>query len=214
MIKLMALISVAALSLALSSPAQAGPILTVGNSPQAGDENVLLNTGDVGNPVYGLTNQTGRSVRFLSNETLVAPANGQARILAQDGLLACLDISIPGSSFMSLVLDLDAMADGTVDFKAYDTGGNLFLFPNIAFDGKGNNFFTFTTDGLAFSHIAFSTDAPMMLIDAQQFRIGSAGFTPSVTSEVSAVPEPVTLLMVGSGLIGCASRMRRKGARG
>src|SRR4029078_13243867 len=149
---------------------------------------------------FGVTNTTGMSVEFLSNETLLAPSNGQARVEAQDGSLSYLDVSTPGISFTSLILNLDASGDGTVDFSAYDTDGNLFTFPNVTLGGKGSNFFTFTTDSLAFSHIAFTTDAPRVLIDAEQFRIGSAGLS---TQEINpaAVPEPVTLLMVGSGLV-------------
>ena len=119
MMKITLLISVAALSVVLSSSAYAGPILSVGNVPQS-DENVLLNTGASGNPVFGVTNTTGMSVEFLSNETLLAPSNGQARVEAQDGSLSYLDVSTPGNSFTSLILNLDASGDGTVDFSAYD----------------------------------------------------------------------------------------------
>ena len=207
--KFASLVLLAVVSLVFSSTAFAGPILTVGNSPQAGDENVLLNTGLTGNPLFGLTNQTGTNVKFLSNETIVAPANGQARVAAQDGSLSYLDISVPGGSFRSLILNLDASADGTVDFAAYDTNGTLFSFPNISLGGSGSNFFTFTTNDLAFSHIAFTTDAPMVLIDAEQFRIGGARLSiENVTP--AAVPEPMTLLMLGSGMVGCAARLRRK----
>jgi len=205
--KFASLVSMAVVSLVFSSAAHAGPILTVGNNPQT-DENVLLNTGLTGNPLFGLTNQTGASVKFLSNETIVAPANGQARVAAQDGALSYLDVSVPGGSFLSLILDLDASADGTVDFSAWDTDGNLFTFNDVSLGGAGNNFFTFTTNGLAFSHIAFTTDAPMVLVDAEQFRIGGARMSTDVTA--AAVPEPMTLLMLGSGMVGCATRLRRK----
>ena len=210
--KKIALVSVALVSLVFSSAAYAGPILTIGNNPQSGDENILLNTGVIGNPVYGLTNQSGLSVQFLSNELLAAPSNGQARVEAFDGTLTYLDVSMPGDSFRSLIFNLDADANGTVDFTAYDTDGNAFAFPNYALGKSGSNFFTFTTNGLAFSHIAFTTDTPVTLTDAEQFRIGTAGLT---TQEItpSAVPEPLTLLMVGSGLVGCAGRMRRKVAK-
>ena len=68
-----------------ASEAQATAILTVGNNPQAGDENVLLNTGIAGNPIFGETQQTDLLVRFTGLESLTAPANGQARVEATDG---------------------------------------------------------------------------------------------------------------------------------
>jgi len=210
--KIAGVVSMAVVSLVLSSAAYAGPILTVGNNPQSGDENILLNTGVVDNPVFGLTNQSGLTVQFLSNELLVAPSNGQARVEALDGTLTYLDVSMPGNSFRSLIFNLDADANGTIDFTAYDTDGNAFVFSDYALGKSGSNFFTFTTDSLAFSHISFTTDTPVTLTDAEQFRIGTAGL--STTAEVpAAVPEPVTLLMDGSGLVGCAARMRRKGAK-
>ena len=205
--------SVAAVSLVLSSPADASPIISIGNVPQSGDENVLLNTGTLGNPLFGLTNQTGLSVQFLSDETLVAPSNGQARIEALDGSLTSLEVSIPGGSFTSLILNLDASANGTVDFSARDTGGTLYPINNVAVGGRGSNFYTFTTDGLPFAQVSLVTDTPVVLTDAAQFRIN--GTDPANNQEVpAAVPEPVSLLMVGSGLLGCAARLRRRVRKG
>ena len=206
-------VSVAAVSLVLSSPADASPIISIGNVPQSGDENVLLSTGTLGNPLFGLTNQTGLSVQFLSDETLVAPSNGQARIEALDGSLTSLEVSIPGGSFTSLILNLDASASGMVNFSARDTGGNPYTFDKVAVGGRGSNFFTFTTDGLPFAQISLVTDTPVVLTDAEQFRINGTG--PANNQEVpAAVPEPVSLLMVGSGLLGCAARLRRRVRKG
>ena len=210
--KLGSIVVLVIVSLVLSSSAHAGPILSVGNVPQSGDENVMLNTGAIGNPVFGLTNQTGLTVQFLSNETLKAPSNGQARVEALDGSLTYLDVSIPGESFRSLILNLDAAANGTVDFSAWDTDGTLYTFNNQSLGGSGSNFFTFTTNGLAFSHISFTTDTPVVLTDAEQSRIGS-GLT--TNQEVpAAVPEPLSLLLVGSGLLGGAARLRRRQGKG
>jgi hypothetical protein len=206
--------SLAVVALALSGTAYAGPFLSVGNVPQSGDENVLLNTGATGNPIYGLTNQTSANVQFLSNETLAAPSNGQARVEALDGSLTFLDISIPGGSFLSLILNLDADADGTVDFSAWDTDGTLYTFNNQGLGKSGSNYFTFTTDGLAFSHIALLTDTPVVLTDAEQFRIGGASFRSTEDVTPAAVPEPVSLLMVGSGFLVGATRLRRRAGKG
>src|SRR5262245_46639000 len=73
----------------------AGVDFQLGNNPQPDEENVLLNTGTSGFEVFGLTNQSGLPVRFSSiTDILTEPANGQARIEAQDGLVNNIKINI------------------------------------------------------------------------------------------------------------------------
>ena len=100
-------IVVAAVVLLGATEARANAILTIGNVPQV-DENILLNTGDIGNPIFGTTNSTGLMVRFTGNEQLTAPANGQARIEAADDLFTYLMVDLPSGSFTSLIVNLDA----------------------------------------------------------------------------------------------------------
>src|SRR5438876_1765144 len=56
--------------------------ITLGNNPQPGEENVLLNTGTTGKTVLGTLNQSGFFVNFTSTQVLTEPSNGQARIEA------------------------------------------------------------------------------------------------------------------------------------
>src|SRR5438067_10866353 len=56
--------------------------ITLGNNPQPGEENVLLNTGTTGNTVLGTLNQSGFFVDFTSTQVQTEPSNGQARIEA------------------------------------------------------------------------------------------------------------------------------------
>ncbi len=185
-----------------ASEAHATAILTIGNDPQLGDENVLLNTGLSGNPIFGTTNQTGLAVRFTGIEDLTAPANGQARIDAVDDLFTFLTIDVPNGSFTSLILNPDATMDGTVDFIA-TTNTGIQVFNDIALSGSGNNFFTFTTiDGQRYLSIAFEADVP--LADAAQFRIGGAQL------DVHDVPDAAsTLSLLGLGVAGIAVARRR-----
>src|SRR5262245_10453281 len=64
------------------APSLAGIMFQLGNNPQPNEENVLLNTGTTGNTVFGVTNQSNIQVRFDSTQTLLLPANGQARVEA------------------------------------------------------------------------------------------------------------------------------------
>ena len=184
-----------------ASEAQATAILTIGNDPQL-DENVLLNTGLSGNPIFGTTNQTGLDVRFTGNEDLTAPANGQARIEAVDGFFTSLIIDLPNGSFTSLIFNPDATMDGTIDFTA-TTNTGVQVFNDIALSGSGNNFFTFTTiDGQRYLSIAFEADVP--LADAAQFRMGGA------QPDVADVPDAAsTLSLLGLGVAGIAVARRR-----
>lgn len=163
-----------------TSEAHAVAILTIGNTPQT-DENVLLNTGVSGNPIFGTTNQTQLSVRFTGTENITAPANGQARIEAVDGAFTSLITDLPGGTFTSLILNLDATANGTVDFTATLSNGGIQVFNNIAVGGSGANFFTFTTTGGdRYLSIAVAADVPLEFADAAQIRIGGAQRTTSI----------------------------------
>lgn len=192
---------VMAVVLMWASEAHATAILTIGNDPQP-DENILLNTGLSGNPIFGTTNQTGLAVRFTGTEDLTAPAMGQARIEAVDGAFTSLMVDVPNGSFTSLIFNPDATMDGTVDFTA-TTNTGVQVFNDIALSGSGSNFFTFTTiDGQRYLSIAFEADVP--LADAAQFRIGGAQL------DVHDVPDAAsTLSLLGLCVAGIAVARRR-----
>ena len=193
----------------LAAEARAGAFLFSGNVPQT-DENVLLNTGAIGNPIFGATSGTGLVVEFWSIEDLRAPSNGQARVEGADGLFTELGVRIPSGSFASLILNLDATATGTVEFTATASDG-VYVFSNWAVGGSGSNFFTLTTDlGTRFLDVYLKADVPIAFTDAAQVRIGGARAETTDDVPQNNVPEPASLLLFGAALAGAGWRLRRQ----
>lgn len=194
------------IGLASIGSARADIIIATGNNPQP-DENVLLNTGLTGNPIFGTTNQTGLSVRFSSSESLIAPANGQARIEAADGTLTNLTIDIPGATFASLIINIDAATAGSVSFVVTENNGQQTA-GTFALGASGENFFTITAiNGQRISSVAFTTTVAMVVTnvdDVAQVRIGGA------QQVQQPIPEPTTMLLLGTGLFGVAAKVRKR----
>jgi hypothetical protein len=190
-------------------PARADVVFTLGNHPQPGEENVLLNTGDIGNPIFGTTDQSHTLVQFNSTQLLSEPPNGQARIEATNGTsqigLTNVTISSPGFSFGDLIFD--PHIGGTVGTQ----GGNAHITAvatdgTFTFDytlGNGENFLTLTTTGgELMSSVSISYSLSDGFTDLRQIRI----------SGLTAVPEAGTIstLMIGLGFLTWVGIRRRR----
>lgn len=185
----------------IARPVYADLIIATGNNPQL-DENVLLNTGLSGDPIFGTTNQTGLSVVFDSNELLLAPANGQARVEGADGTLTQLSISLLTGTFTSLILNIDAATDGFVSFTANQVSGPPLIAP-FALGASGSNFFTITAiNGQRLTNVMFTTN--VNVTDVAQVRVGGAASAPLI------VPEPGSMLLLSAGFVGGGVRRWRQ----
>jgi hypothetical protein len=189
--------------LACPGIAQANVVFTIGNVPQ-NDENVLLNSGTTGNPIFGTTNQSGFLVQFNSTtDTLTEPANGQARVEATDGLLNNVSVSMPNRSFSTLIFNPFNGSDmASVVATAFEPGGGTQNFPFSYALNNGQNFLTITTSGgETLSSVSISSTAGFA--DLRQVRIGGF-FGPA------AVPEPTSLTLLGIGAVGLVGHYWRR----
>lgn len=182
-----------------------GVVFTLGNNPQPGEKNVLLNNGTTGTTVFGQTNQSHLPVQFTSTQTLIEPPSGQARIEATSGGLANITISAPGHTYADLIMNPDVTGTvgtpgGTLDVSVTDIHGQVFLFSYAL--GHGSNFITITTTGgdtIVSTTLQYSLTAGFT--DLRQVRI--SGLIP--------IPEPASYLLGILGLGFIALLRRRRG---
>ena len=193
-----------ALAIALLLPTVSWAItFQLGNNPQPGEENVLLNNGTTGMLVTGITNQTGFVINFTSTQVLSEPSSGQARIEATNNssqvALANVSFSLAnGGTFDDAIFNM--FIGGIVG-----TGGGNAVITAVANDGNfqfsttlgnGSNFLTIVATGgevLESIGIAYSNG----FTDLRQPRISEATST--------AVPDAdATLPLLGASILALA----------
>jgi hypothetical protein len=193
----------------VAGTAKADIVVVTGVNNQ-GTDNVLLNpatnvltvTGTVG-PSNLLVNFTSTSGSGLLN----ANPSGQATVSGGTGNTALTQLTFGlanNDTFTRAVFNINAATNGSVVIHVEGvniTGG--FFEDDFTVDANGENFFTVTAiNGQLITSVSLTAINGATFEDVRQVRLG--GF------EGSEVPEPASMFLLGSGLIGAAAGFRKR----
>jgi PEP-CTERM motif len=191
---------IALATLVLIASAYGDAIFATGDHPQPGEENILFLTNMSGSAITGHTNHSHTPVTFTLTTDTLSAKSGQSDIDAADGFINDLTITVPGHSFLDLIFNpFKPGANGDLAVTVVtNTGPLVFTYGNM----HGDNFLTImTTRGQTISSVTI--DSASGFQDLKQPRI-------SGISGATIVPEPSSMLLPGSGLLGVAMVVRRK----
>ena len=205
-----------------SSTAWADPItITTGNPGNQNTDNVLFNNGSLihsGTLVQGDFNGSGAGfiVDFTSTSGNgnLGVSGGQAVLVGGIGNTPFSNATVQlenGATFTKLILNID-VTNGlppptTVQFTVnYTLAGGQVFNQVFSVNANGQNFFGIeAAEGAVINSVTVQGLNGTTFSDINQWRLG--GFSNPQTNNV---PEPASLFLLGSGLVGTAGALRRR----
>lgn len=175
-----------------------------------GTDNVLLNPATNVLTVTGTVGPNNLVVNFSSTSgsgLLTANPSGQATVSGGTGNTALTQLTFAlanNDTFTRAVFNINAATDGSVliHVEGVNIDGGFFE-DDFLLDANGQNFFTVTAiNGQLITSISLTAINGAVFQDVRQVRLG--GF------EGGEIPEPTSMLLLGSGLAGVAASLRKR----
>jgi len=171
----------------------------LGNNHFPDEQNILFRTSQTSTTIDGFTNQTNNQVVFTSSLSLTVQGHGQSGITPTSGSnIANLTITVPHGEFTDFIINPHKTNTPSNILISARTSTGAF-FNSGFFGGMGNNFMTIlAAPGVEINQISMTALSGVSTVS--QTRI----------SGVEVIPEPSSMLLLGSGVLIFAQVLRRK----